>query len=162
MLFWKIHFDGTEAEIRKMIDKVVEYDEYFPQEEICTDFDFMDEETPQFSSVEEVEEMAQELAFVAPNAGFSIAGTVEDHDYNMDFEIEYDSKKLRSRKSDWYVPYSICRFNYKNYTQFCDFTGLGDKVSKEQFDEWIEEGCNIAVIDGGGRKIYKQFCRPYC
>ena len=156
MLFYKVHFDGTEQEIRAMIQKISEYDKYFPKEEIRNDFDFMDEENPEFSNVEEIEEIAKALVSKASNAKFSIVGTVENHGYYMDFEIEYDSKKLTRKKSDWYVSYYLCEDNFEDYEEFCDETDLGDRVSEEQFDEWIEEECEIAVVKSGDGPVYKK------
>ena len=149
MLFYKVHLEGTVNEIKSMIDEMTNYDESFQSDELGTDFDFTEDGNPEISNVEEVEEMADALKSVATDAKFSIKGTVENHDYYMDFDISYDSKELLSKSSDWYISYFVCKDNYKTYEDFCSQTDLGMKVSREQFEEWINEECEIIVLDSG-------------
>lgn len=149
MLFYKVHLEGTVNEIKSMIDEMTNYDESFQSDELGTDFDFTEDGNPEISNVEEVEEMADALKSVAPDAKFTIKGTVENHDYYMDFDISYDSKELLSKSSDWYISYFVCKDNYKTYDDFCSQTDLGMKVSREQFEEWINEECEIIVLDSG-------------
>ena len=153
MLFYQVHLEGTEDEIQKMIDELSEYDEFFSEEVVGTDFDLTEDGNPEISDVDEVEEMANALTSAAPDAKFTIVGTVENHDYYMDFEIAYDSKEMVIKSSDWYDSYFICRENFKNYEDFCDITGLESKVSREQFDEWLKEECEISVLDSGEGEV---------
>ena len=147
MLFYKVHLEGNDEEIRKMIDKLAEFDECFTDVEPGKDFDFTEEGNPEISNVEEVEEIANALESEAPDAEFTIIGTVENHDYCMDFEITYNSKKFLSKSSDWYTSYYVCKDNYGNYEDFCNQTGLGMKVSRKQFEEWLNKECEIVVLD---------------
>ena len=149
MLFYKIYLEGTANEIKSMIGEMTNYDESFQSDELGTDFDFMEDGNPEISNIEEVEQMADTLKSAAPDSKFKIMGTVENHDYFMDFEITYDSKELLSKSSDWYISYFVCKDNYKTYDDFCSQTNLGKKVSKEQFEKWINEECEIIVLDSG-------------
>jgi hypothetical protein len=88
MLFYKIHLEGTANEIKSMIGEMTNYDERFQSDELGTDFDFMEDGNPEISNIEEVEQMADTLKSAAPDAKFKIMGTVENHDYFMDFEME--------------------------------------------------------------------------
>lgn len=155
MLSCKVHFEGTKEEVTEMLQDLLDCDKSLLEKvkPVCN-FELNDDpDDPQISNVEEVEEMAQSLITVAPNAKFSFIGSVENHDEYMDFEIQYDSKKLTKRVSGWYISYFICGFNYENYEDFCCKTGLRDKVSREQFDEWLIEECDVALVDG---KVYKK------
>ena len=154
MLFYKVNFEGTAEEIKSMIGEMAKYDERFQSVELGTEFDFTEDGNSEISSVEEVEQMADILKSAAPDAKFKIKGTVENHDYYMDFEITYDSKELISKSSEWYISYFVCRDNYKNYDDFCNQTDLGKKASREQFEEWINEECEIIVLDSGDEDVY--------
>lgn len=156
MLFYTVHLEGSEDDISSMIDILAEYDENFSDVEIDTDYDFTEEGNPDISNIEEVDEMAQALTSAIPNARFNFSGTLENHDYNMDFEIDYDSKVLIRRNSEWYVSYGIDKFCFPNYEEFCDCTGLGDKISREQFEKWLDNESFIAVLDDGKRTVYEK------
>ena len=132
-----------------MIAESSKYDTFSSEMGLSTVFDFTEDGNPEISNVEEVEEIADALKSAAPDAKFTIKGTVENHDYHMDFDITYDSKELVSKSSDWYISYFVCRDNYKDYEDFCSQTDLGMKVSREQFEEWINEECEISVLDSG-------------
>ena len=163
MLFYKINLEGAENEIKRMIEILSEYDDRFEDVEIANEYDFTQDEKPNICFVEEVELIAQALTSKVPAAKFIISGTVENHDYYMDFVLEYDTKKLTKRISEWYISYYICKFNYKDYEEFCHRTDLGDRVSQEQFNEWLQEECEIAVINNGEGPVFKKapLSNPY-
>ena len=163
MLFYKVNLEGTEDDIQSMIKILSGYDDRILSMNKATEYDFSEDENPNISNVEEVELIAQDLTSNVPNSKFTIVGTVENHDEYMDFELVYDSRKLTKRISDWYFSYYICKQNFKDYEEFCNNTDLGDRVTQEQFNEWLQEECEIAVVDNGDGLVYKKapLSKPY-
>ena len=153
MLFYELHIDASEDELEDIVSVLAEYDDIFEEEDISSDYDFMEDGTYDISDVDELIDMVRGVVAKYPNAGLLVNGSVEDHDYYMDFEVSYASNKLTKRISDWYSAYRICSFNYDDYPSFCEATDLGDRVSEEQFAEWIKKDQDIAVLDSGNGEV---------
>ncbi len=154
MLFYKLHIDGKEDTIAEVIDILSTYDDIWEEnDDIRPDYDFMEDGNPQISDVDEVVEMVQEVAEELPKVGILVTGTVKNHDYYMDFEVKYKAKRLTKRYSEWYSSYHVSKSNYKSYADFCEATNLGSRVTENQFNEWINEDCDISVLDSGEGEV---------
>jgi hypothetical protein len=97
--------------------------------------------------------MVVDMANVAPCASFSIKGEDVNHGCSMAFEFVFDNKKLLSKCSEWYISYVCNSFNYENYEEFCENTGLEDRVSEEQYDAYMEQETEIIVLDSGDGEV---------
>ena len=153
MLYYKLHIEATEDELEDVVGVLAEYDEILEDEEIEPDYDFMEDGNPEISDVDEVIEMVGVVAKKYPGVSLIVTGSIENHNYYMDFEVKYDKNILTKRSSDWYSSYHICAFNYDSYSAFCNETNLGDRVSESQFDEWVEANQDIAVLDSGEGEV---------
>ena len=160
MVFYKILLDGTNDDIQSLVSAIAETDEFFEGDETEKEYDFMQEGAEDLD-YDALEEMSIDMANAAPNSSFTIIGEESNHGYDMAFEISFSNKELISKHSDWYMSYFCCKRNYENYEVFCEDTDLGDKVSKEQFERFVENEDDIAVLDSGDGEVVVKKDIPY-
>ena len=148
MVYYTINLEGIDEDIQCMVEIMAEIDDNFEGDETEKEYDVMEEGNEELEK-DDLEQMAIDMANHAPNASFIIKGEEDNHGYLMAFELIFRNKELISRCSDWYTSYVCCSFNYENYEEFCESTGLADRVSEEQFNSYMEQETEIVVLNSG-------------
>lgn len=82
---------------------------------------FIVEKTHKCVWLEDILDLANNLAYYLPNTTFSISGRIEDFASHivdmMDFKITYQNKKLTSQSTCWYI--HIFMDDFVDYEAFC-------------------------------------------
>ena len=101
---------------------------------------FMVEKTHKCVWLEDILDLANNLAYYLPGIAFSISGHIEDFaghiEDMMDFRITYQNKKLTSHSTCWYI--HIFMDDFADYDAFC--TAVCDLYGNPRYTEEDYEG----------------------
>ena len=162
---------GSEVEIRKALfcitDRIGDQGNVLPELLDRYDYDEVDEDdisvfeeeieiwqTHDCVWIEDLEDLAIDIATTVPAIYFSIKGHIEDTSDNagdeMDFRIYYQEGKLFSQTTDWY--WYLHMDDFPDYASFCvkvcDLYG-NPRYSEEDYEGFRACADEWYVLDGG-------------
>lgn len=156
MLNFKIHLDGNKENAKVLDSCIAGFDEWFEENENPS-VDVELEEIYGHDSLDDIEELAINIANALPNNSFIIEGcidTSESAGEYMNFQVEYKNKKLISKNSGWYL--HMYPDDFENYDSFLEYY---PKFSEEEFEKFRHD--DYYILDSGNGEFVKEIPLSY-
>lgn len=145
---WDKYVDDDDDEDEELEDDV----EANPLRVLEETFDIVD--THACVWIEDILQLANDLAYFIPELSISISGSIEDSsediDDMMDFRIEYFDNKLTVKNTCWYI--CIYMDDFEDYYEFarklCDQQG-NPRYTEDDYQGFLECADKWYVLDSG-------------
>ena len=144
---YTVTINGTEEEkaaIAKVMSEAV-FEGYEPN--MNADGNIIVEDDYGIVWIEDLEDLAVDMAKAAPNASFQMKGyiNVENSGEDMDFEITYEDHELTVATSDWYSGWFVeDDMSFEEFCEQCDINPTPE--SEKEFEKVKNSGERYAYI----------------